>query len=94
MNIDDRALAQIERINFFIGGHPSESVNSRLIDYRQRIEARLEQIRRRDMAVAFIGKIGAGKTSAICKMTDLRTYDIRTGAWHDLISNDPQQGAN
>lgn len=85
MNVDDRAWAQIDRINLFIGGHPSEGVNSRLIDYRQRIEARLEQIERRDMAVAFIGKIGAGKTSAICKMTDLRTYDVRTGVWHDVL---------
>lgn len=85
MQIEERANAQIERINGFIGTHPSESVVSRLIDYRGRIEAQLTQVQQRDMSVAFIGKIGAGKTSAICKMTGLQTYDIERGVWHDVL---------
>lgn len=63
-------LAQIDD---FLQDNINQEVSGQLKENKSSITKLLSEINRTDFCAAFIGKIGAGKTSAICSVTGLQT---------------------
>lgn len=65
-------------------GFPQTVFGARMADYDSDIRGRASLVMRRDHQVAFIGAIGAGKSTAICRATGLEHGDhipvLETGA--------------
>ena len=56
----------------------------RLEEYREDIKHTAALLLRRDHNIAFIGAIGIGKSTAICKATELRSSTPRAGSRRSL----------
>ncbi|MBB5347812.1 hypothetical protein JWG42_16085 [Desulfoprunum benzoelyticum] len=83
-------LAEIDR---YLEAPLNQDVAARLIENRNGITKLLDALDQKHFGAAFIGKIGVGKTSAICKVADLQ-YDgpdneqvevLKTGAGRTTV---------
>lgn len=84
--INSEAVArQVKKIENFVAAHPGDNIVAKLLEYRAGIEENFAKISRGRLSVAFIGKIGVGKTSAICRLLGLQNYDVVKGTYTDLL---------
>jgi len=83
-------LAEIDR---YLKAPLNQDVAARLFENKCGIVKLLSTIDQKHFSAAFIGKIGAGKTSAICKVSDLQYEDsnnepvevLKTGAGRTTV---------
>lgn len=81
------------QIDEYLKSPVSEAAANQLKDNRNAIDTILKKINQTEFSVAFIGKIGAGKTSAICKTSGLQYKDekgeivdiLKTGAGRTTV---------
>lgn len=72
------------QIDEYLKSPVSEAAANQLKDNRNAIDGILEKLNQNEFSVAFIGKIGAGKTSAICKTSGLQ-YKDEKGEMVDIL---------
>lgn len=85
----------LKRIDNFKSNHSTKEISNKLFDYKNQIEQIQSNIEKNEFSAIFIGKIGAGKTSAICRLLDLQineddseqnTIDVlKTGAGRTTV---------
>lgn len=68
----EQAEQIVHEIDEYLKSATNEEVASQLRENRKSIEKTLYAANKTDFSAAFIGKIGAGKTSAICKVSGLQ----------------------
>ena len=77
------ALSDMEQ---YIETHPQQNeVIAQLVRHRQTIKHLQHAIEKKDFKAAFIGKIGVGKTSAICQLLGLQYTDVESGEVTDIL---------
>ncbi|KGK41485.1 hypothetical protein LH51_14715 [Nitrincola sp. A-D6] len=89
----EQAVPLLAEIDRYLAAPLNQDVAARLIENRNGIARLLDAIEQKHFSAAFIGKIGAGKTSAICKVSGLQ-YDgpdnepvevLKTGAGRTTV---------
>ncbi|MFM2058792.1 MAG: hypothetical protein RLY71_3177 [Pseudomonadota bacterium] len=89
----DQVDLLLEKIDRYLAAPFNQDVAARLSENRSGIVKLLSAINQKNFSAAFIGKIGAGKTSAICKVSGLQ-YDgsdndpvevLKTGAGRTTV---------
>lgn len=91
--MNEQAERLKHQIDEYLKSPVSEAASNQLRDNRDAIDAILKKINQTEFSVAFIGKIGAGKTSAICKTSGLQYKDekgevvdiLKTGAGRTTV---------
>ncbi len=68
----EKADSLLADINRYIAAPLNQDVAARLLDNRNGIVKLLSAIDQKHFSAAFVGKIGAGKTSAICRVSGLQ----------------------
>jgi hypothetical protein len=88
----EQAEQIIHEIEEYLKSPTNEEVAHQLHENRKSIEKTLQATKRTDFSAAFIGKIGAGKTSAICKVSGLQYIEdgeivdiLKTGAGRTTV---------
>jgi hypothetical protein len=69
----EQARQTLTQVDDFLESSLNQEVSGQLKENKALIERLLSEMDRTDFSAAFIGKIGAGKTSAICRATGLQT---------------------
>jgi hypothetical protein len=75
----------ISKIDDFIEKNPGGQSVKNLLSYKDGIRNCWNEINNQNLSVVFIGKIGAGKTSAICRILDLQIHDASKGTFQDVL---------
>lgn len=82
--MNEIAESIISEIDGYIQEGTNEETKNQLLENKKHISKVLLDLNNSDYSAAFIGKIGVGKTSAICKMTGL-TYTNSNGDLVDIL---------
>lgn len=77
--------AAIIKIDEFINQNPHSKSAKKLLAYKDDLNLCIQKINNPNLSAVFIGKIGAGKTSAICRLLDLQIYDASKSIYHDIL---------
>lgn len=68
----ERAEILIQEIDSYVADGLNDDIKSQLTENKSNIESLLLELSQSEFSVSFIGKIGVGKTSAICKAAGLQ----------------------